>query len=259
MSGVRLAVISDVHGNRWALEAVLQDIARRAVRNIVNLGDSFYGPLDPAGTARILLPLGLPTVRGNEDRIIAQSPGESDDSPTLDYVRTQLSPEHRRWLTTLELTIVAFGDFRLCHGSLDHDDEYLLREVTEADVLPRKPAELVNRLGSWKEAVLLCGHDHVPRTVRLPDGRLVVNPGSVGLPAYADDLPFPHAMQTGTPHARYSIVSGDRPNWEVEVVTVPYDWESAARAAERHGRPDWAGWLRTGQAKTPGQASRPGR
>ena len=259
MSAVQLAVISDIHGNRWALEAVLQDIEGRAVRDIVNLGDSFYGPLDPAGTARILLPLDLPTVRGNEDRIIAQLPSEPDDSPTLHYVRTQLSPEHLKWLTTLELTIVAYADFRLCHGSLDRDDEYLLQEVAEADVSLRKPAEMMNKLHSWEEPVLLCGHDHVPRTVNLPDGRLVVNPGSVGLPAYTDDLPFPHAMQAGTPHARYSILSGDHAGWEVEDVTVPYDWESAAQAAAVNGRPDWAKWLRTGQAEAPGRASRPDR
>jgi predicted phosphodiesterase len=49
-----VAVLSDIHGNRWALEAVLDDISRRGIRDMVNLGDSLYGPLDPGGTAQIV-------------------------------------------------------------------------------------------------------------------------------------------------------------------------------------------------------------
>ena len=99
------------------------------------------------------------------------------------------------------------------------------------------------------EPVLLCGHDHVPHTVYLADGKLIVNPGSVGLPAFTDDLPFPHAMETGTAQARYSVVFGNRPDRQVEEVAVSYDWPAAARMAEENGRPDWARWLRTGRAK----------
>ena len=61
-----IAAISDVHGNRWALEAVLADIDSRGVRRIVNLGDSLYGPLAPAETASMLLNLNLPTIQGND-------------------------------------------------------------------------------------------------------------------------------------------------------------------------------------------------
>ena len=71
----RVAVLSDIHGNRWALEAVLDDIRRRGIRDMVNLGDCLYGPLDPAGTARMLMGLDMPTVSGNEDRIILDEPG----------------------------------------------------------------------------------------------------------------------------------------------------------------------------------------
>jgi len=60
----RIAVISDIHGNRWALEAVLEDIDREGTDKIVNLGDAVYGPLDPAGTADIIINRGIPTVRG---------------------------------------------------------------------------------------------------------------------------------------------------------------------------------------------------
>ena len=245
---IRVAVISDVHGNRWALEVVLEDIERRGIRRTVNLGDTLYGPLDPGATARLLTGLDLPTVRGNEDRIIVEPPGAAD-SPTLRYVRDSLSPEHLRWLGALEMTAVAYEDYFLCHGSPEHDQEYLLQEVSAAGVFLVRPEKLLDRLAPLEQEVVLCGHDHVPHAVHLPDGRLVVNPGSVGLPAYTDDVPHPHAMETGTPHARYSIVSRDEAGWRVEEVALRYDWETAARVAAENGRPYWAEWLRTGRGR----------
>ena len=248
MADTRIAVISDVHGNRWALAAVLEDIERRDIRHVVNLGDSLYGPLDPAGTAHILLPLDIPTVRGNEDRIVVEPPWAAGVSPTLAYVRESLNAVHLRWLEGLEMTLTTYEHFYLCHGSPERDDEYLLEEVSAAGVSLRGSNGLMARVSGLAQPVLLCGHDHVPRTVRLPDGRLIVNPGSVGLPAYADDVPFPHVMQTGTPHARYSIVSRGEAGWRIEDIAVPYDWETAAAVAAENGRPDWAAWLRTGRA-----------
>ena len=243
-----LAVVSDIHGNRWALEAVLRDIEHRGIQHIVNLGDSLYGPLDPAGTARILIPLNLPTVRGNEDRIIVERTGEFEHSPTLRYVRDRLDPKDLQWLRTLPKTCVAHEDFRMCHGSLERDDEYLLREVSEAGVTLRRSDVLQTKMQSLEQPVLFCGHDHIPKTVHLPDGKLIVNPGSVGLPAFTDDLPFPHALETGSPQARYCVLFRSKLGWQVEEVAVPYDWESAAIEAQKNGRPDWAVWLQTGSA-----------
>lgn len=245
---MRIAVLSDIHGNRWALEAVLSDIERRGVRETVNLGDCLYGPLDPAGTARLLVALDLPTVRGNQDRVIVEPRRGPEEPPTLAFVRENLGEEHLRWLESLESTAVVGEVLFLCHGSPRRDDEYLLLEVVERGVRLRKPEGLLDRTSGVELPVLLCGHDHVPRTVYLADGRLVVDPGSVGLPAYADDLPHAHAMETGTPHARYSIVGWSESGWWVEDIAVPYDWETAAAVAGENGRPDWAEWLRTGRA-----------
>jgi diadenosine tetraphosphatase ApaH/serine/threonine PP2A family protein phosphatase len=242
------AVLSDIHGNRWALEAVLDDIRRRGIRDMVNLGDSLYGPLDPAGTARILLGLDMPTVSGNEDRILLDGPGRHGDSPSLPFVQAELQPAHRRWLAGLPLTAVAFGNFLLCHGTPENDSEYLLREVT-AQGCRSLPAALVEaKLAAVSQMAVLCGHDHLPAWLRLPGGGHVIDPGSVGLPAYRDDRPFPHAMEAGSPHARYSVVTAGGPDLEVLNVAVAYDWEGAALAAERNGRPDWAACLRSGRA-----------
>lgn len=244
---IEAAVISDVHGNRWALEAVLADITRRGIRRVMNLGDCLYGPLDPAGTAELLLDLPAITVRGNEDRAIT-APARPEDSPTLQYVRASLSSRHLRWLASLPLTLVVDDLFYLCHGTPERDDVYLLREVRERDVALRSAPALEALLRSIPQPVVLCGHDHTPEALLLPRGQLLVNPGSVGLPAYTDDLPFPHAMEAGMPHARYGIVSRRGGKWAVEDVALAYDWEVAARTAEENGRPDWAAWLRTGCA-----------
>ena len=74
VGGQPVAVLSDIHGNRWALAAVLDDIGRRGITRLLNLGDSLYGPLDPAGTAALLLGLDCLSIRGNEDRILLDAP-----------------------------------------------------------------------------------------------------------------------------------------------------------------------------------------
>jgi diadenosine tetraphosphatase ApaH/serine/threonine PP2A family protein phosphatase len=106
------------------------------------------------------------------------------------------------------------------------------------------------RLGSEHAPLVLCGHTHVPRIVALADGRIVINPGSVGLPAYTDAEPVPHSMQIGAPHARYAVL--ERPKaadpWQVSFRVVAYDWEGAAKRAAAKGREDWARWIKTGYA-----------
>lgn len=247
MTDTRIAVLSDIHGNSWALREVLEDIDRRGVNEIVNLGDSLYGPLDPAGTADMLLWLDKPAVRGNEDRVIIEA-SHTQESPTLRYVLDNLGSEHLKWLRSLAPTAVVHGEIFLCHGSVERDNEYLLLKVMESGVYLRSTGELTPAVSDVEQRLILCGHDHVPRVVGLPDGRSIVNPGSVGLQAYTDYIPHPHVMEAGSPHARYSVVSRGEAGWRVENVAVPYDWKAAARAAREHERPDWADWLTTGRA-----------
>jgi len=241
----RVAVVSDIHGNRWALESVLQDIDRRGIRHVVNLGDSLYGPIDSAGTAAILVRRPMPTVRGNEDRIITEGDVET---PLVRFVRAALDNDHYAWLEGLSGPCPVFETMFACHGTPERDDAYLLHVVTPSGSRRREVDELADTLPSVDADVVLCGHDHTPRQERLPDGRLVVNPGSVGLQAYTDDEPFPHAMETGTPNARYAVLEKSRRGWQARDITVTYDWKSAAVAAERNGYGDWARRLETGLA-----------
>jgi predicted phosphodiesterase len=106
--------------------------------------------------------------------------------------------------------------------------------------------EIVSRTGTAQASLILCGHTHLPRSVHLEDGRMIVNPGSVGLPAYQDDLPFPHKVQAGSPHARYAIVEKLNNQWSTEMIALTYDWDIMASIAQARDRLDWARALRTG-------------
>ena len=252
----QLAVIADIHGNVWALEAVLEDLQRRQVHTVMNLGDCLYGPLAPGAVAEILLASDFPTVSGNEDRLIRSPSCGRDHGPTLDFVRSQLEDRHRSWLEGLPATTTVGEEFFLCHGTPDNDTIYLLREPVGGETRPRDAAEIAALLGDVRQPVVLCGHDHTPGQVTLPQGRLIINPGSVGLQAYVDDQPRPHRIQNAGPQARYSLLTRQSGGWSVESIALNYDWETAARTAAQNGRQDWAAWLRTGRAA---QASKPPR
>lgn len=245
-----LAVMADIHGNSWALDAVLAEIDRRGLNRIVDLGDSLFGPLDPAGTAIRLLERGIPSISGNCEReLLEASTQPSGAHPTVAFTLAQLDAAHVRWVESLPPTrALADLDILLCHGTPADDDEYLLEQPTEAGgaLLPDK--EIAGRLAGTSEAVVCCAHSHVPRLVLVAGQQLVVNPGSVGYPAYRNGQPEPHIMEAGSPHARFAILMRRDGAWTVEHVAVAYDWNAAAKVACTNGRPDWAHAIATGRA-----------
>lgn len=89
---------------------------------------------------------------------------------------------------------------------MERDDATLIERVEPTRVRRATEAELTIALAGAPRGteVVLCGHSNTPGVVRLTDGRLIVNPRSVGLPAYDDDHPHPHMMESGTPHARWA-------------------------------------------------------
>jgi putative phosphoesterase len=242
----QIAVIADIHGNTWALDAVLQDIQRRGITTIVNLGDCVYGSLDPAGTLERLMGANILTIAGNQDREVFDESEQVRSSRDHQFVTGQLSAAQLAWLRHLPPTQVV-GDVFLCHGTPASDLIYLLERVDEHGVFLRDSAPIMADLRDVRQPVVVCGHSHIPRTVWLPDGHLVVNPGSVGIPAYDDDLPYPHVMEAGSPHARYAILTRQSGGWAIEHVALPYSWDVAAEVARRNGRPDRARWIETGR------------
>lgn len=242
-----IAVLSDIHGNLAALDAVLADARARGAARIVNLGDILSGPLDAVGTADRLMALGLETIRGNHERQLLEQAREDmnlSDAAT-DAV---LQPHHRAWLAALPVDMWLEDDLYACHGSPRGDLEFLLETVEPQGCRAATEAEVTERLGDLDAALVLCGHSHRQRAVKLGDGRLVVNPGSVGLPAFADDHPHPYVIESGTPDARYALVGCGPDGWDAQLLTVAYDSTAAARRAAEGGREDWARALATGYA-----------
>ena len=230
---------------------MLADVATRAPDAIVDLGDCLSGPLQAAATADLLIDRGFVTVRGNHDRqLLEVAPPNMGASDRV--ADAQLDARHRGWLATLPRTAVV-GEVLLCHATPADDMPYLLESVDAhatvalATVALATPHEVAERLGPTAQRIVCAGHTHVPRAVRTPDGRLVVNPGSVGLQAFEYDVPRPHYIEVGSPHARYAIIdTGPAPR--IELVAVAYDWDAAAADAARAGRADWAHALATGFA-----------
>ena len=241
------AVLSDIHANIWALEAVLADIARRGLNQIINLGDTLYGPLEPQATAECLMKVPLVSVRGNQDRQLLEQP-ISPISPVQAYVLKDLSSCSLDWLAAQPATLFVADSLFLCHGTPLSDQAYLLETMTPAGGFLQESAAIQAQLTEIRQALLLCGHSHIPRILQLPAGPLIVNPGSVGLPAYSDDLPVVHKMETGSPHARYAVIAKTVTGWSVEQIAVPYDWDKAAAKARRLGQDAWAYWLEPGRA-----------
>lgn len=240
------AVISDIHGNLSALDAVLADIARRNVSEIVNLGDCISGPLDNAGTADRLMALNLPTVRGNHDRLVSEGPRDEKGLWDL-WAYDALTEAQLSWLRDLPKTL-HLDEMFLCHATPDRDDEnWLDQRGAQHRMIARDLAEVEERAGTTRAPLMLCGHTHQPRIARLPDGTLIVNPGSVGCPAYLDsrsDPPFVH--QTGLPDARYAIVEKRDGRWCADLVTVAYDPAQMVELARAKGADNWINAITTG-------------
>ena len=215
----RVAVLSDVHGNLPALEAVLAEVEADA---IVCCGDVALGGMPAEALAR-MHEAGALFVRGNCDR----DPG--------DWVRAQLAAEEVDFLEalplTIELEVDGLGRVLFCHATPRSDEEIFTR-LTPED-------ELAEILGDTDADLVVCGHTHVQVDRRVGETR-VVNAGSVGMP------------YEGRPGAFWLLLGPD-----VEHRRTEYDTVAAADAIERSGHPsaeDFAGYLR--EPKDPDEVSR---
>ena len=245
---MKLAVLSDIHGNLWALTAVIEDAKRRGIAQFINLGDVLYGPLKPFETYALLKTLNAITIQGNEDRDIYEfEPSPDESHPTLTYMLKELGEEPLQWLKSLPKTTVIAEEIFACHGIPTSDLVYLLEDISSGFPIVKDEATILSHLNEIKHPVILCGHSHIARVVQLSSGQLIINPGSVGVPAYDDDVPVHHAMQNYSPLASYAVLEKQGEVWQVELLKVPYDVQSAVDQAQRQGREDWAHWIKTGR------------
>lgn len=245
---MRIAVFSDIHGNLSALQAVLSDIDRRGIPKMVNLGDTLSGPFNAVETADLLMDLDVPTVRGNHDRLLFDRPKDKMDR-WESWVIKELSPKHIDWLKSFPLTLDVEGAF-LCHATANQDDEdWLDFRGPAARLIARDLPGVEARVHGVTAPIILCGHTHTPRLVRLPSGQMIVNPGSVGCPAYLDSPPDPYFVhQTGAPDARYAIIERVNGVWRADLIAVPYDPTPMVELAKAKGAESWVkaitvGWI----------------
>jgi putative phosphoesterase len=225
----RLALISDIHGNGVALDAVFADLARRDVADIVCLGDLAAGGPQPREVLARLRGLGCQAVRGNADGWLLEGlpPGRSNETRRLGVVvawaRATLAPDDLDYLAGLPptLTITVDDLSLLCfHGSPRSDVEPLLTTTPEH--------ELDEALAAAPQTSLfVCGHTHLQLLRSRPD-RVLVNPGSVGLPLgslTATEPPLPS-------WADYAIVELDGGDIELAFRRVAVDVEGLEAATD---------------------------
>ncbi len=153
------------------------------------------------------------------------------------------------WLRALPSTLKLADGLFACHGRADDDNAYMLENVVGGRLALASRQEIAERIRAIDATVVLCGHSHIARVVTIDDC-VIVNPASVGLPAYEDLTPPAHVSETGSPHARYAIIDFQADRVEVEMITVPYDHLLASKRAQENGSASWAHFLATGFART---------
>ncbi len=239
---VRIAVISDIHSNLHALDAVLKDIAGKAIERIYCAGDFVgYGP-HPNQVVELVKTNKIPAVMGNYDdaignmRMICGCEYKDEVSQRLGeismaWTRGEITGENRLWLGRLPQRIrFSLSGLRvmMVHGSPWALNEYIFEDAAE---------DYLDSLLRENDAdVLICGHTHLP-FIRKTAAGYIVNAGSVGKPKH------------GNPNAAYVVLGPDQGGLKASIIEVPYNYEQTAREIEKSDLPnEFADHIRTGCA-----------
>jgi putative phosphoesterase len=241
---VLLGVLSDIHGNLPALEAVVAELERERVDEVVCLGDVALGP-QPPETVACIRALGCPVVMGNWDAWTLEGFPPVEGDPWRRFVEQgewwarRLSEGDRAFMRTFlpQIELRRDGASILCfHGSpLSYDD--LILATTPHD-------EVLRLLAGLDHPLMLAGHTHV-QLARVVEGTLLVNPGSVGLPFRGAPV---GELQLISPWAEYALVRLEDGRLSVDLRRTSYDVEGMLRRTMDSGVPhaDWwaATWVR---------------
>ncbi len=222
---MRIAIISDIHSNLEALNAVLRDIGK--VTNIYCVGDLVgYGP-DPNKVIEILETLGIKSVMGNHDHVtITNSPVGFNElaAEAIHWSHRTISKENMKLLASLpEHLLVQYEDLSiyLVHGSpRDPLNEY---------IVPNTPEDLlVQFLSQTKADLLIMGHTHLPFYADFKEQNrgVVLNPGSAGQPRDRD------------PRASYSIIEYENEKIDISIKRVDYDIEKVSEKIRKADLPE---------------------
>ena len=237
LTGVRLALISDQHGNDVAFRAVLEDVERLGVEDIVCLGDVVQGGTEPAQTLGHLAALDCETVLGNADAFLLEVPADSPEPVTerqlevRDWTLSQLGSSHLMQIRAFAPVVRRELDgiaLLLFHGSPRSYDDVLLPELGHEALAPF--------IGHDAD-LLAGGHTHLQWTRRIGEA-IYVNPGSVGL---SYDRHAEHPVLR--PLSEWALLTSVEGNVAIEFRQVRYAIEDVWAAARESGRPyadEWA-------------------
>lgn len=237
---MRLALISDIHANSYALEAVLADIGSQPIDQIICLGDLVgYAPF-PNEVIEIIRSRKIACIQGNYDEAIGldlPTCGCVYDDPhkeklgieSVAWTAANTTNSNKQFLADLptQLTLDIEGKRVLfVHGSPRSINEYLHYDAPDAAFMEAAANHLYD--------IVICGHTHVPYH-RLVEGIHYVNGGSVGKPKH------------GNPNATYVILAVTRNAVTAEIREIAYNYEQTARAIERSELPnEFADLIRRG-------------
>jgi len=237
----RIAIISDMHGNCVALDAVLADLRRATVDQVVCLGDAIQGGPQPAEVVARLRELACPVVMGNADAWLLTGEETGSENIAAERLRkmsqirewslAQLSKDDQAFVAGFQPTVsIALSTTRslLCfHGSPSSFDDI---------ILPTTPEEEFQRvLGAHEPHILTGGHTHMQQIRRLgATDSFFFNPGSVGL-AYSHQQPEDHFRVDCW--AEYAILTAEGAQLALEFRRVPFDVDQLLAVYQSSGRP----------------------
>ena len=237
---MRVALISDIHGNDIAFQAVLADIEYLGVDSIVSLGDVAQGGPQPARVLDRMRALGCGTVMGNSDAFLLEVPTDSNEPITelqlevRDWTLASLDEGHLDFIRSFSPTVAAsVNEHRiLCfHGSPRSYEDMLVPQIERASLAPFEGYDAFDLIAG--------GHTHTQWTRRIGE-TLFVNPGSVGVPYDRhqpdDDFRF-------TAVAEYAVVLVDELGLGVEFRRVPFSLDAFGAATRAGGRPHAESYL----------------
>ncbi len=233
---MRIAVISDMHGNCVALDAVLADLQAQPADRMVCLGDAIQGGPQPAQVVARLRDLGCPVVMGNADDWLLNGDAPDDEPMTAEqeavraWSLAQLSEADlafiRAFQPTVELSLAAGRSLLCFHGSPQSFNEIILPETPHDDV--------TRMLGPFAPAVLTGGHTHLQQIRRLGDS-FFFNPGSVGV---VYDRTQPDEGFQLDPWAEYALLTAEADGrLRLEFRRVPFDVDHLLEVVLASGRP----------------------
>ncbi|HYL27620.1 MAG TPA: metallophosphoesterase family protein [Candidatus Nitrosotalea sp.] len=223
---MRIAVLSDIHGNLIALDACLADLeSQGGAGAIIAAGDHCLDGPKPKKVLQRLEEIGASCIRGNTDRYLSEETAEKFDAARtgqIAWTRREIGERWISWLKALPFAMRIGDDenqLLVVHANPKTDDEHIWPDAGEAD--------LQRLIGEERATAIAFGHLHLPY-VRMWQGKLLVNVASAGWP------------KDGDPRAGYAILSERDGGWEVKHRRVPFDTKKVATQLADCGIPDSA-------------------